>query len=388
MMVLYLVLLPLVLMLLARRWRWIDKVSPMCLLYLIGLAVGNCGLVGAKGIEMCNHVSEICIPLAIPLMLMGCSLKGFSVGKAAKVFCSGLLAVLITTVAGMFVFVPEGMNYAERAQMCAVMTGIYTGGIPNIGAIAKGVGLGDELFLIVTSSDLIVTGFYLLFVVFLGKPVFRWLLGKEEYRLPACARRAGFQPATETTTPCADAQDAQRPCTGWKPMLLVLLLALAIAGVSYGLYLLCNQSMTVLILALTTLAIGVSFVPAVGCQTQSFDMGLYFVYVFCLSIATQVDISQFDLQESLTVVGYIAFAVFGSVVLQILFSRLLKIDGDSTLVASVALINSPPFVPMVAALLGNKKVVVLGISVGLLGYMLGNYLGIGVYHLLMLFAIR
>ena len=60
----------------------------------------------------------------------------------------------------------------------------------------------------------------------------------------------------------------------------------------------------------------------------------------------------------------------------------MKIDGDSVLVSSISLINSPPFVPMVAALLGNKDIIVLGITVGLLGYMLGNYMGIGIFHLL------
>ena len=52
------------------------------------------------------------------------------------------------------------------------------------------------------------------------------------------------------------------------------------------------------------------------------------------------------------------------------------------MVCSVALINSPPFVPLAAALLNNKDIVILGITIGLLGYMLGNYLGIGLYHLL------
>ena len=369
--VIYLLIVPLALMALARRWQWIEKLSPMCLLYLIGLAVGNCGLLGEQSLAVCGMTSELCIPLAIPLMLMGCSLRGFSVARALKVFLSGLLAVMATTIIGMFLFVPEGLSYADRAQLCAVMTGIYTGGIPNIGAIAKGVGLREELFLLVTSCDLIVTGIYLLFVIFLGRPLFRTLLRRTS--LPAC-------PADSTK----DEDACVAVMTGWKAYLPLLALSIAIALASYGLYLLCNQSMTVLILALTTLAIAVSFIPAVGRQKGSFDIGLYFVYVFCLAIATQVDISQFHLRESLSVIGWIAFAVFGSVALQLLFARLLKIDADSTLTASVALINSPPFVPMVAAVLKNKEVVVLGIGVGLLGYMLGNYLGLAVYHVLML----
>jgi uncharacterized membrane protein len=39
---------------------------------------------------------------------------------------------------------------------------------------------------------------------------------------------------------------------------------------------------------------------------------------------------------------------------------------------------------MVAATLNNKDVVLTGISIGLLGYAVGNYLGIGIYELLLL----
>ena len=38
---LYLFATPALIMLLARRWTWIDKVSPMALLYVIGLLVAN-----------------------------------------------------------------------------------------------------------------------------------------------------------------------------------------------------------------------------------------------------------------------------------------------------------------------------------------------------------
>jgi uncharacterized membrane protein len=97
-----------------------------------------------------------------------------------------------------------------------------------------------------------------------------------------------------------------------------------------------------------------------------------------------VNVSELNLIANLFILYYIAFAVFGSMVLQVLFARLFKIDGDTVLVSSIALINSPPFVPMVAATLNNKDVVLTGISIGLLGYAVGNYLGIGIYELLLL----
>ena len=150
--------------------------------------------------------------------------------------------------------------------------------------------------------------------------------------------------------------------------------------------------MTLLILTLTTLAIGASLLPPLqrlnkqaeseGRQPLSFECGLYCVYLFCFAIANSCDVREMDLSGSLEVLYFLGFVIFGSLTLQVLLAKLLKIDGDSVLVSSISLINSPPFVPMVAALLGNKDIIALGITVGLLGYMLGNYMGIGIFHLL------
>jgi uncharacterized membrane protein len=62
--------------------------------------------------------------------------------------------------------------------------------------------------------------------------------------------------------------------------------------------------------------------------------------------------------------------------IQILLSRILKIDADTTIITSTAMIFSPPFVPVVAGALKNKEIIISGITVGLIGYALGNYLGI------------
>lgn len=380
--ILYLLGVPLLVMQLAKRWTWIDKVSPMSVLYVIGLATAN--LIpadnGVFNVDTDTNTlfGNIAVPLAIPLMLMGCDTKGWQVGKAAKVFITGLASVLIVTVAGFFLFQPAdhtAESYRSFAQVCAVATGIYTGGIPNMGAIKQAVGMPAETYLYVTSYDLIVTGIYLVFIILFGKTVFRKLL-------PARAGGEGKQ-GGESGGEKVKPFDRNH----YKVSLLAIAITLVIAAISYGVALLASgdgtPNMTVLILLLTTLAIAASFLPPMKRQQHSFDLGLYCVYVFCLSIATACNVREMDIAGSLPILYYLGFIIFGSLVLQTLMARLLKIDGDSVMVSSVALINSPPFVPLAAALLGNKNIVVLGITVGLLGYMLGNYLGIGLYHLLM-----
>lgn len=383
--ILYLLGVPMLVMWLAKRWAWIDRVSPMTVLYLIGLAVAN--LVpannGVFNVDAGTNTlfSNVAVPLAIPLMLMGCNSKGWQVGKAFKVFITGLVSVLIVTVVGFFLFQPSvhsSESYRGFAQVCAVATGIYTGGIPNMGAIKQAVGMPNQTYLYITGYDLIVTGIYLVFIVLFGKTAFRKLLP---------GRGVGGDERTVEVEEQGSVGGKPFDSKHYKSSLLAIVLTLVIAAVSYAVSLFVsgngNPDMTVLILLLTTLAIAASFLPPMKRQQHSFDMGLYCVYVFCLAIATACNVREMDIAGSLPILYYLGFIIFGSLVLQFLFARMLKIDGDSVMVCSVALINSPPFVPLAAALLGNKNIVILGITVGLLGYMLGNYLGIGLYHLLM-----
>ena len=346
---------------------------------MVGLLVANLTpwLHDTHLLETNNQIGNICIPIAIPLMLISCSLSSWSTGKALKAFFSGLVAVLTVSLAGFFLFRGNG-DPRQFAQVCAVSVGIYTGGIPNMGAIAQGVGMDQATYLYVTSYDLIITGLYLVFVICFGKPLFRRLLGKPAEDTPAVAATG----------------DSATPLSPFVRHGVAPILALLIAVVSYLLSTLFSESLStpMLILILTTLSIAVSFLPLVRRinregregqgQPSSFTLGLYFVYLFCFTIANACDIRQMDLAGSLNILWYILFVIFGSLLLQILFSKLLKLDGDTTLVTSVALINSPPFVPLVAALLENKEVIVLGITIGLLGYMIGNYLGLAVFFLL------
>lgn len=370
---LYLLATPLVVMHLAKRWKWINSISPMTVLYAIGLAIANIATLPETVRQACNDLSSIAIPLTIPLMLMGCNLKRWSTGNAAKVLLCGLAAVIITTVAGFFIFKGED-NALQFAQISAVSVGIYTGGIPNMGAIAQGVGIDNETYLCLTSYDLIATGLYLLFIIFLGKPVFRKLL-----RHPAVITPAAQQQDHGDTTTTKETRSTL------KESAVSLSITVVIAGISYLLASIGSEeiNMTVLILSLTTLSIAFALLfPKQSNNDHAFNMGTYFVYVFSLAISTTCNFVEMDLGSSISILGYISFVIFGSLVLQLIFSRMLNIDSDSTLVASVALINSPPFVPMAATILGNKEVIMLGISIGLLGYMLGNYLGIGLFYLL------
>lgn len=73
---------------------------------------------------------------------------------------------------------------------------------------------------------------------------------------------------------------------------------------------------------------------------------------------------------------YICFCIFGSVILHAVFCKIFKIDTDTFIITSISAICSPPFVPVVASALKNKQIILSGLTTGIIGYAIGNYLGI------------
>ena len=202
-----------------------------------------------------------------------------------------------------------------------------------MGAIAQGVGMDQETYLYLSSFDLIVTGLYLVFIICFGRHFFRKLLPQNT---------TIKQDTSLTGNNKFHSESLQK--TSSLPQIAVIITAFLIAAVSYLLSTLFNESLStpMLILILTTLSIAASFLPFVkksnilsdnNSRIKPFDLGLYFVYVFCFSIANACDVRQMDLAGSLNILWYILFVIFGSLVLQLLFARLIHLDSDSTMVA-------------------------------------------------------
>ena len=376
--IIYLFGIPLAIMLMAKRWPIIQKISPMVILYIIGLTAGNTFLSGDSVTSACTNISNVVVLMAIPLMLMGCNFKMWSTKAVVKTFLVGVFSVLCVTIIGFFLFRTMAHNAhvsnTNYAKISAVMTGIYIGGIPNLAPVSKAVGLPQHLFLMVSGYDLIVTGLYLILIVFFGEPLIRRIFKinhiktEEEIKLPE--------------------EETSVKNHNLKHLILNralgILTAFFVVAISYALSLIIplQNNTAVIIIVLTTVSLLLSLTKPVKHLEGTFDLGLYFVYVFCLAVATMVNIHDMEFSKHLFILYYIAFAVFGSLALQIILAKLFKINGDLVLVSSIALINSPPFVPMVAAVLNNKDIILPGIAIGLLGYAVGNYLGIGIFMLL------
>ena len=140
--------------------------------------------------------------------------------------------------------------------------------------------------------------------------------------------------------------------------------------------------MAVLILVITTLGLGVSLIPRIHKLAKTFQFGMYLIVMFCLVVASMANLREMFQVEYLNLFLYILLVVYGSLLVHVLLYIPFKIDTDTMIISSTALVYSPPFVPVVASALKNKDVIISGLAIGIFGYVLGNFIGIGTGQIL------
>ena len=362
-----------------RKFEVFRRLGPVLSLYILGVVVANVGIFPSDPeahksfLAFQESVSEILVPLALPMMLFGCNFKNFSVGKSLSAFVVGVLSVAAIVVASYMMFADK--LGGEAPKMAASLVSQYTGGAANLASVKQMVGLSTENFVMLSTCNLIVSFFYLMFLMGGGVTMARKFVGRKSYVVQ--------EVEVSDENPYRDF--AKRESI--MQLLKVLGVSLVVMGISVGVGTVVGGesgiSMVALILTITTLSLLMTLSKRVRSWDKSYDAGMYIIYVFCLVMATMADLSSINWQQSLFVLLFQAVIVFGSLFMTILFARPLGVDADTAVITSNTLVNSPVCVPMIAATMKNRDVVVVGITNGLAGYAVGNYLGYLIFQLLM-----
>ena len=360
---------------LCRKVAWLGKIGPVLVLYILGIVLGNVWHpAGMAAIQ--EALSSAAVPLAIPLMLFGCTFRKGETRSQVLAVIAGIVSVILVVIAGYLIF---GCNIPDGAKIGGMLTGVYTGGTVNMAAIKVMLGVPEETFILVNSYDMVISFLYLTFLIAIGIKLFRRFL-------PGSAVEEGAPAETAATSASAAAGGVFGRIGGYfKEEWLPLVATVLIIGISAGIGLLAGGwFMTVFILLLTTLGIAASFWKPLRERRFNEPTAMYFIYVFSIVVASMADLSKLDISGGLNMLGYLTLVIFGSLLLNVLLAKLLRIDADTTVICSVSFICSPPFVPMMAAAMKNRRVIVIGLSAGIIGYAAGNYLGFLISQLLRL----
>lgn len=413
--VLFYFLFPFVIIYMCKRWPVLKKLGSIVLAYGFGLILGSSGLLphGSEAYRMAlqgraalpdtemrvlldsgtisqddSYVNSIAstqdmlvsiiVPLSFPLLLFSLNIKRW-LRFAKEGFISMILA-LISVIAivssGYFIFknvVPDCWKVA------GMLVGVYTGGTPNLVSLKVALGVNPNLFVMTSTYDMIVGAITIIFFITIGPRIFRAIL-------PPFKHHGDTEVTDEIIGEAESFEDFSGMFRKGRilPLLMALGIALLIFIASFGISLLLPKvsQMVVVILSITTLGILGSLINWINKIEKSFQLGMYFILVFSFAVASMADLRVVFSIGFLGLFAYITYAYFGTLVLHILLSKIFNVNADDFLITTTAFVFSPPFVPVVAGALKNKDVIITGITVGIIGYVIGNYLGVGLGYFL------
>lgn len=371
-------ILPIFIIILTGRVSLFNKIGGIIIAYVIGLVIGNINILPANVAKIQDLLTTITIPLSIPLLLFSSNIRDWYriAGKTFVALLLGLVAIVVVISAGYFIFrKPDEPDFWKVAGM---LIGTYSGGTPNLATIKMMLNVDADTYIKVHVFDMVISTAFLAFFMTIGHRLISLIL--PSYKSPKTA--VADDEALNVTEDFNDIFKRKY----FVPLLGALGVAILIFAIGGGVSLLFGNSaqMLVVMLTITTLSIAASLIPKVHNTQKTFELGMYFILVFSLTVASMANLK--DLLGAVSnLFYYVAFAIFGSMLLHILLSKLFKVDVDTFMITSTAMICSPPFVPMIAGAIKNREVIVSGITVGIIGYAIGNYLGVSVAEILKMF---
>ena len=358
---------------LCRRFPLLDNIGPIMILYALGMILGNLPLNIPEMAVAQEIATSATIPLAIPMMLFSCRFTRSDASTQLKVVISGFLSVAIAVVVGYLLW---GKHIPEGDKIGGIMSGMYTGGMLNAAAIQAIFRVQEQNYIIMCSYDIVISFLYLVFLVAIGYKIFRRLYGEKGNTTLSASEQAELdhQIAEAKRNPYSGLGSK----SGLKELAKIVGYSVLVAAIAGGIALPFGDDwfMVIFILVLSTLGVVCSFIKPIRRLERSFDIGMYLIYIFSIAMASMADFSELRIADGVNQILFLTITVFGSLLLHAIFCRVMRVDADSMTVSSVSFINSPPFVPMMVAVLKNKKTLIVGLGAGIVGYALGNHFGV------------
>jgi uncharacterized membrane protein len=367
----FILLFPALTIYLEKHYRVFKFLSPILLCYLVGIIFANIPFFNPDE-NMLSLITEVSISLVIPLLLFSSNfIKWLKQAKKTILsFFLGVAGVIISSILAYFIF----MNKIEEpGEASAMMIGVYTGGTPNMSAIGIALGVKEELFILLNSADIFFSGIYFIFLITVAQ---RFLL----IFLPKYKSVEGIVQEYNTNEPLFMQLSLSKKI---KLVLLSLLIAVFIVSIAIIISWIIKRAIIapVVILVITTLGIAFSFNGKVQKLKGAYESAEYLLLVFAIAMGGLADFSEL-IKASSAIFYFCGLVVICSVILHFILSAIFRIDTDTVIITSTAAIFGPAFIGPVAKGINNKEIIVSGITMGLVGYAIGNYLGLAVAWLL------
>lgn len=357
---------PALLLSLADRIPIIGWLSPAFFCYVAGICMTLIpGFALAE--SFANPLISATVVLAIPMMLFSTHIQAWMRLAPVMSLSMGLWTLSIALSASLGIYLFKG-HLPEIWNLGGMSAGVYIGGTANMAAIQVAQDVESAVFVEMNLTDMILSAILLLVLL----TVARRLLG---LFLPAYQPLA--LPETNETEPDAPLLIFTDWKAGIRAVALALGVSLLVLALAAGLSWLIRGKIADgwMIVLITLGGLGASLIPRIRNLPLTYESGEYIFLVFCVAIGSQVDLHTF-LQNSHPIMGLMACTLYGGMFLHILLARVFKIDADTVVITITAGTFGPPFIGPIANSLQNREIVASGMTIGVAGLALGNFVGL------------
>lgn len=354
--------------------KWLGKVSGILVTMILMSVLSMSGVVPVASDPTLNVgayelVFSYFIPLSIPMMLMGSNIVRIirEGGKLLVAFLIGSLGVVLGSFLAWY-FINLGEDSGNAA---GVIAATLVGGSMNFIATGEILNFSTHpLFSATIAVDNFAANAYILLLFAVPSMVFlsRFFVKPKVENLEATIKNAD-----EITYPITIERIA-----------LTMLIATVIAGVGSLLSDLIQKvystRMSTSILIITVLAVLVANLfpkRLKKIEDTAFSIGLWMMYIFLAVIGASTNLADM-LNVGPAVLGFYLVIMFIHFIFMVSLAKLFKLDVYEVIIASAACIMGPSVAAPMAASLGQKKLITPGILVGILGYVIGTFIGVSI----------
>jgi uncharacterized membrane protein len=347
-------------------WRLFEYLPPIIWIFVFPIVLSSLRIIPTES-PTYSTFKAFAVPMFIVLMLLDVDLRStMKVAlRSAGVLVFGAIGVVIGGMVAFFFL--KGSLDPEAWRGFGALAGSWIGGTGNLAAVAEAVDTPPTMMGIVVIADT--------FIFILYFPV---LFACKKWAKPFAKFARVTQEDTQRMNEAVD-QLKEKTNEIHYPDVLTLFgigfVLIWVVGhvaeflpVKQGVF----SAKTWQILILTTVALGLASTPLRKVPgTKAMSMAL--VYVYLSMIGAQADIRQATSAPYFMLAGLVCIILHLG--LCVLAARLFRVDVQMTAIASIASIGGAASAPVVAAY-HRKELVPVAILLALLGYAMGNYLGL------------
>lgn len=355
-----------------QMFKGFKTLGPALIVIILGIILVNLKIVPGY-CDVYGAISIYCIPISMSLYLLNVDLKKILqmskqplLSIASAVFSVSLVAVLFGVLLGG--------KINEGWKVAGMFVGTYTGGSSNLTAIATGLNASADTIAAANAADYVI-GMPTLILMFAAPAILKnskkfqklWPYSFTDEELEGDGETKELMEAEEW---------------GIKDIAILLAIATSIVAVSTKLseFFSADFASAGRILLISTLSIIVSQIPAVRKLKGAMNLGLFFGMMFLAVVGFSVDIRGF-LGSALNITLLCFCVILSSIILHLVITQLLKIKYEYVLLGIVGAIADGTTSALVASGAKWKSLISIGLLMGIIGGVCGNYFGIAVAYL-------